>query len=315
MKLVVLMPCRDDSATAFELWDELRQVLEAGDFEPELLLLDDASREGIRVTADVEGRVEVLTMRLNLGHQRAIACGLCHLADRESPPPLVLILDSDGEDKPQDAVRLAQSARASGATAVVFAERIRRSENWIFVCGYHLYLLIHHMLVGRAQRIGNFSAVPGHYLDALTLDSNLWSHYAASVWKSGIPIEFVPCSRGMRRRGRSRMNLTALVSHGIAAISCYRETIAVRMAIFGVGCVVGSLTLMIAVGLAHAANPSPMTFTVVIALSFLLLISLWGGLLSLFFLLQIHQGRNLGTVIPRRDYTWFVRSNANQAPL
>lgn len=49
--------------------------------------------------------MRLLVLRRNLGHQRAIAVGLCH-ADAKLDFDSILLMDADGEDAPEDAVRL-----------------------------------------------------------------------------------------------------------------------------------------------------------------------------------------------------------------
>src|SRR5206468_7946640 len=112
---------------------------------------------------------------------------------------------------------------------IVFAERTRRSESLLFTFFYHIYRLLHFLLTGRAIRVGNFSIVPYSLLGGIVVDTNLWNHYAASVWMSRARRTTIPSVRGKRIQGSSKLDFTCLVVHGLSAIACYSEVISVRL--------------------------------------------------------------------------------------
>src|SRR3954454_17845322 len=85
-------------------------------------------------------RLEVLRLATNLGHQRAIAIGLVQMA-AQSDNEAVLIMDCDGEDRPEDIGALVEAARAN-PEAVILAERGKRSESLGFKFGYMVYKLL-----------------------------------------------------------------------------------------------------------------------------------------------------------------------------
>jgi hypothetical protein len=191
--------------------------------------------------------VEHLRLRRNLGHQRAIAIGLAYV-HAQLPCKAVLVMDGDGEDRPADVSALLRKLAESGHGRIVFAERTRRSEGLVFSLFYHLYRLLHRMLTGYAVRVGNFSVVPAQFLDHLVVASELWSHYAASVFRSTIPYVTVPAPRGARVSGRSHMNFVGLAVHGLSAISLYGDIVGVRLLMAASACVVlllGGLGLVV----------------------------------------------------------------------
>ena len=59
--------------------------------------------------------VDVLPLRRNLGHQRAIAIGLAYV-EQHIDNRCVVVMDSDGEDSPEDVPRLLASSNKKGAT-------------------------------------------------------------------------------------------------------------------------------------------------------------------------------------------------------
>ena len=128
-------------------------------------------------------RMEVLTLRRNLGHQRAIAIGLAYIEARLEPEAVV-VMDGDGEDDPRDIPRLLDRLRAEGGRKIVFAERSRRSESSTFRVFYWLYRQAHYVLTGQRVRVGNFSVIPRRRLISLVAVAEMWNHYAAAAFRS-----------------------------------------------------------------------------------------------------------------------------------
>src|SRR5207245_491904 len=63
-------------------------------------------------------RIEILRLARSLGHQRAIAVGLCELSRRDDIDA-VLVMDSDGEDRPGDIAALLKASRIEPAHIVL----------------------------------------------------------------------------------------------------------------------------------------------------------------------------------------------------
>ena len=75
---------------------------------------------------------------------------------------------------------------------------------------------------------GNYCAIPTHYLRTLVHNSGLWSHLAATLVASRLPLIKIDTHRCKRYDGQSKMSFTALVLHGLSAIALFVETVAVR---------------------------------------------------------------------------------------
>lgn len=314
MQVTVLMPCLNDAATVSELVEEIADHLQRRGMTPSFLVVDDGSQPPLAslLAATHTGGpagpssrqpIEVLELKRNMGHQRALACGLCHLAGLPERPEVVVVLDSDGEDRPGDIPLLVDAlGSVDGAShRVAFAERTRRTEGLVFWLGYMSYLSLHRLLVGHAPRIGNFSALSGALLEGLTTDPDLWSHFAACIWKSRIKKVLVPLPRGCRRRGSSHLGLGGLVLHGLSAISCYRETLALRLLL---GCGIMLLAALLAFGAALAA---PTWEQAVVAAGIVLGVMLSLSLLAFGQCFLVMQSRHQSTVIPIADYRHYVR--------
>src|SRR6476619_5865849 len=100
------MPVFNDWASAEKLMTKLGTALDEARLRARLLLVDDGSvqpppeNRGTRVSRGIVD-LSIVRLRRNLGHQRAIAIGL-GVAYDDYPPMPVVIMDADGEDRPED---------------------------------------------------------------------------------------------------------------------------------------------------------------------------------------------------------------------
>lgn len=233
-QIVVLMPVFDDWESVVRLLGPLDAGLAAHGMRADVVLVDDGSLEAPPKELGMGnyralGTLRRLRLRRNLGHQRAIAVGLVYV-NGSMPCEAVVVMDSDGEDRPEDVPKLVAEFRRRDGREIVFAERRKRSERMLFVCLYHVYRLLHWVLVGIPVKVGNFSIIPFDRLGTLAVTSEMWSHYAAAVFKAKVPRASIPLERGVRLAGQSKMRFTSLVAHGLSAIWVFGEVVGVRLA-------------------------------------------------------------------------------------
>jgi len=233
--VAILMPVYNDWNAAEAIIGQLGTVLAKRKGPITVVLVDDGSSPHLRSkqfgeNATAFHEIIVVNLRRNVGHQRAIAIGLAwiyeHLVCRS-----VVVMDADGQDRPEDVPRLLDRFEQGDASSVVFAERIRRGEGIVFSCFYHLYRMLHWFLTGISVRVGNFSVLSFDHLATLVSVSDLWNHYAAGIFKSKLPHDLLPTTRGQRISGKSHMNFVGLVTHGLSAISVFGDTVGVRLLI------------------------------------------------------------------------------------
>lgn len=236
-EICILTPVYND-------WDSLRSLLGALDtlaarhnLTLRVLAVDDGSTQPPPAW-DLSGlgriaRFEVLALIRNLGHQRAIAMGLAALnAEGISAP--VVVMDSDGEDQPEDIPRLL-AAHDQYPGEIIFAQRAKRSEGHMFRLFYTAFKLVFGLLVGRQISFGNFCLIPAGLAQRTAYLQEIWNHFAAGIMHAGLRWRTVPTQRGRRYAGTSHMNLLALVLHGLSAISVYIEVVYVRLLFFAFG--------------------------------------------------------------------------------
>ena len=73
--------------------------------------------------------------------------GLAYIQE-QAPCGTVVVMDGDGEDKPEDVPRLLDALEKS-ETQVVFAERGKRLDGPVFRASYLFYRTMHRVLTGR----------------------------------------------------------------------------------------------------------------------------------------------------------------------
>ena len=169
----------------------------------------------------------IIHLTRNFGHQRAIAIGLCYAAEH-LPHESAIVMDSDGEDKPNDVLTLIR-ASATNPGKIIFAQRAKRSESLMFRFFYALYKRVYHVLTGAPISFGNFSIIPPALLKRVSSVSEVWIHVAAGIMKARLPLAAVPTVRGVRLAGESKMNFVSLLLHGLSGIAVHSEVAAARL--------------------------------------------------------------------------------------
>jgi len=311
-RLAVISPVYNDWACLPDLLARLDQALAGIHQAADFYLIDDASsvaRPEQLVGQFYQAIHSVWAVRLkrNLGHQRAIAVGL-GLVSALNSHEAALVLDSDGEDRPEDVERLFAAMRQTGGGAIVFAARTKRTEGWWFKLMYRLFRLSHRWLTGIPVRFGNFSLVPMRLARSLILVSDLWNHYAAAVVKARLPYTSVPCARGPRITGTSQMNLVALTTHGLRAFSVFSEEIGTRallacLALFALSLIGAILIVVIRFGTAYAIPGWATT-----AMAFAILAALQTLTLAAVFVFFVLSSRSFSATVPGRESELFIES-------
>jgi glycosyltransferase involved in cell wall biosynthesis len=155
--LTIVTPVYDDEEAASCLFRELAAVVGP---EVYVVAVDDGSvRLPLPASSISRAGLDgvVITLKRNVGHQRAIAVGLNYVAECLNSTTKVVVMDSDGEDRPQAIGSLLEPLKISDVDVVV-AERRNRVETLRFRAFYVIYKRIFQALTGRKISFGNFIA-------------------------------------------------------------------------------------------------------------------------------------------------------------
>jgi glycosyltransferase involved in cell wall biosynthesis len=315
--LVVLIPIRNDWRALSLLLPRLLRALASETPPLAIVVVDDGSTEpppqdlGASLLSS-NASLRIVHLRRNLGHQRALAVGLCYI-QTHVPCRAVVVMDGDGEDPPEEVPALLRRMESTSPASIVFAERRRRADGMLFGAFYWAYRLLHRLLTGRSVRVGNFSAIPLDRLNSLVVVSELWIHYAASAYRSRQPIALVPSHRAPRLDGRSTMTFVDLVAHGLSAMSVFGDMVVTRLVI-GAAAFVVAAAVVLAVMLGAPLSTSLVVPTwVTTGAGFLIVIVLQVVLFVALLAVQILGSRNLATVVPIRDFQAFIASTRDVA--
>jgi glycosyltransferase involved in cell wall biosynthesis len=319
MKIAILMPVYEDWESAIQVCRRIDKTLvQESSIRASVLFVDDGSTANPHPTIlswrpEVLESVGVLVLRRNLGHQRAIAVGLSYLSEKQKFDAVV-VMDSDGEDQPEDIPKLLAAMTNNGTLSAVFAERGKRLEGVVFRVLYQCYRAVHRVLAGRDIRFGNFSVLPWSAVESITAYSELWNHFAATFLKTRHCYKRLRVDRGRRIAGTSRMNFNDLVVHGLSAWFANQELVATRLLILTL---LTSAFLFIPMGVVVVIRlwtnwgvPGWATTTI----GLLAIMDVQSLIASFVLVFSIMMNRsNLGFV-PIRDYGWFVKGECKLYP-
>lgn len=309
-RLFIAIPVYNDWDSAKVLIERIDAAFRNKPVQLSLLLINDGSSiplpdNFIHTPLSSISNIDLLHLRRNLGHQRSIAIALTYIFKSQSCDA-VIVMDGDGEDRPEDTIPLLNQYEERNYNEIIFAKRKKRMEGFLFKLCYRCYQVIHRVLTGHSIRVGNFSIIPFHHLSPLVVSSELWNHYAASVYKLQIPYSMLPIARGKRISGKSKMNFIALVIHGLSAISVFGEIVGTRIFIAACGInivLISALTVVIMTRVfTSLAIPGWATFSSGLLLILFLQI-MTAAASFLFFVLN---NRNMASFLPLRDYSLFI---------
>ena len=197
--LLIITPIFDDWTSARHLLIALERIAcDWGMDAVDIVAVDDGSSQSSEFDPNVTDltnirQVTIVRLACNVGHQRAIAVGLSY-AFRLNQHEYCLVMDSDGEDRPDDVLSLLRAA-AINPEAIIVAKRARREESWSFRAFYVVYKRLFRVLTGREIDFGNFCLIPKSQLERIAHMTELWNHFAARLF------DRAPLGSACQRRG------------------------------------------------------------------------------------------------------------------
>ncbi|RDB04555.1 glycosyltransferase [Runella aurantiaca] len=304
-KYVILIPQYNDWEALNLLIERINQDVATDTLAAtSLVIVDDCSSQEMEKIAPFAGqKVQIVRLYRNLGHQRAITIGLSYIA-KELPCEKVIVMDADGEDAPKD-INALVTASEKWPDKVIFAQRTKRQESFLFRFFYGIYKFIFRQLTGKVITFGNFSLIPQRRLQNLVRVSEIWNNFPGGIIRSRIPYEAIPTERGKRLAGESKMNFVSLVLHGLSTVSVLIDVAAVRILIFSIGMSLVALFIIFVVlflkWMDHATPGWASTLS-----SALLIVVLQSFLISLFLVFMVLQYRTQQQFIPVLQYRDFI---------
>jgi polyisoprenyl-phosphate glycosyltransferase len=230
-KISIVTPLFNDWDCLYKLVEDIRIVLSPTQYSNyQIVVVDDCSSLELEKEKLVGHPISIIHLNKNLGHQKSIAIGLSFL-NKNAEQDLVVVMDVDGEDKPEHLLTLLDEAIKGKSNEIVFARRTKRKESFFFKIFYKIYKYVFVLLTGKVINFGNYSVIPQKLLDKVAHISDIWNHYPGGVIRSRLLYKSVGLERGLRYTGKSKMNYTSLVIHGLSAVAVYIDTVSVRLLI------------------------------------------------------------------------------------
>ena len=228
-KIIILTPIFNDWPSLEKLIFELNSKFsKLNDYEFKMIVIDDGSTVSQpKINKPVNfTTIEIINMKENRGHAECIAYGLGHIIDNENFDKVIL-MDGDGEDRPEEIEDLLDKAFPSSDISVV-AKRIKRSEGPVFTILYHLHKLLTLIFTGKKINFGNFSCISKKDILKIKNKSSLWSSYSGTFKKNIKNYEEINCVRGKRYFGPSKMSLFKLLLHSFSIIAVFKYEVFLR---------------------------------------------------------------------------------------
>ena len=233
MKIKILIPIYNDWQSVFKLLENIDSETKGLEDEASVIIVNDASTEQkpeININLNNIKSVQVINMKENRGHARCYAAGLKYINEKEDVD-YVIPMDGDGEDRPEEIKLLIKKAKEYPNT-VITANRVKRSEGFIFKSCYLIHKYLTYIFTGQSIKFGNYTCLPKFAADKMSKEAATWSSFSGSLSKIAKERKSVPSIRGPRYFGPSKMSFFNLLKHSLSIIAVFKNTVLIRSIIF-----------------------------------------------------------------------------------
>ena len=232
-KIEILIPVYNDWQSVFKLLENINSEVSTLDCEFSVIIVNDASTENRpEFSNDLSNlkSIQVINMKENRGHARCNAAGLKHINEKEDFD-YVIPMDGDGEDRPEELSLLIEKIKEY-PNIVVTANRVKRSEGFVFKFCYlaHKYLTL--VFTGQIIKYGNYTCLPKRVVNEMVNEPATWSSFSGSLAKTVKDKKSIPSERGIRYFGPSKMSFMSLLKHSLSIIAVFKITLLIRSTLF-----------------------------------------------------------------------------------
>ena len=228
-KIIILLPVYNDWESLIKVLEEINSVIkDVQKYKFECIIVNDSSTiEKPKIIKPKSfNSLKIINMKENRGHARCNAFGLRYINSNETYD-YVIVMDSDGEDRPIEIKDLINKISENPETSVV-ARRVKRAEGLIFQTLYQIHKLITFIFTGKKVNFGNYSCLTKRDVIILSDKASLWSSFSGSIKKNLTNLNETDSIRGLRYFGPSKMSLFNLVIHSFSIIGVFKYTVFLR---------------------------------------------------------------------------------------
>ena len=232
-KITILIPVYNDWQSVFKLLENINSEISTLEFEFSAIIVNDASTESrpeLLINLNNLKSIQVINMKENKGHARCNAAGLKHINEKEDFD-YVIPMDGDGEDRPEELNLFIEKIKEYPKT-VVTANRIKRSEGFLFKLCYlaHKYLTL--IFTGQTIKYGNYTCLTKVVVNRIVNEPATWSSFSGSLAKIVKDRKSISSERGTRYFGPSKMSFINLLKHSLSIIAVFKTTLLIRSVLF-----------------------------------------------------------------------------------
>ena len=232
-KIKILIPVYNDWQSVFKLLEDINLEVLTLDVEISVMIINDASTEQrplFSAKLDNLKSLQIINMQENRGHARCNAAGLKYINEKEDFD-YVIPMDGDGEDRPEE-LRLLVDKIKDIPDKVVTANRVKRSEGFIFRFCYLVHKYLTFVFTGQTIKYGNYTCLPKTIVNQMINEPATWSSFSGSLAKIAKEKNYIPSERGKRYFGPSKMSFINLLKHSLSIIAVFKKTFLVRSLLF-----------------------------------------------------------------------------------
>lgn len=210
-KISILIPVFNDQEVLPELYRRLKAQLDQAGQAYEIVFVDDGSSDSSwKMIEDLhkqdKGIFGIKLMR-NFGQQNAIAAGLDHVGG-----DVVVIMDSDLQDRPEDIPKLAQALEENDASMAI-ARWASRKDGWLKLAVSRLFFNVSKRItnIRHEPNLGVFRAIRREVIEELRKYPEKTSTTLSLLYWIGVDYVAVDLERDARYAGKSGYSLKKML--------------------------------------------------------------------------------------------------------
>ena len=232
-KIKILIPVYNDWQSVFKLLENINLEISTLEGEFSVIIVNDTSTENRpKLTTNLDNLklIQVINMKENRGHARCNAAGLKHINEKEDFD-YVILMDGDGEDRPEELSLLIEKIKEY-PNSVITANRVKRSEGFIFKFCYETHKYLTLVFTGQSIKYGNYTCLPMSVVSEMVNEPATWSSFSGSLAKIAKDRISIPSERGKRYFGSSKMSFAKLLKHSLSINAVFKTTLLIRSVLF-----------------------------------------------------------------------------------
>ncbi len=231
--IIIITPVYNDWESFAKLIVEINKTISSFDeISFKLIAVNDGSNDKIPKLGlpSKINNIEVLNMKINQGHAICLANGIKYALNKYEFDHLIL-MDADGEDRPEEIFDLITKAKNLKDVSVV-AKRVKRSEGLVFSMFYSAHKILTLIFTGKLMNFGNFSIITRHDAEQIIKEPTIVYNFSGTLKNKIKRLDSINCSRGKRYFGPSKMPILKLILHSFSIIAVFKMSVFLRSALF-----------------------------------------------------------------------------------